>query len=59
VQIGNEMSLRYLGEHGPEYLVPTLNQPRWLIRVDVTRMMTWQGVAWHPRYVVEGQESGS
>ncbi len=59
VQIANEMSLRYLGKHGPEYLVPTLNQPRWLIRVDVERMMTWQGVAWHPRYVVEGQESGS
>jgi PPOX class probable F420-dependent enzyme len=60
VAIAQGMSLRYLGEHGPEYLEPTLSQPRWLIRVDVDRLTTWQGVAWHPRYVVdtaaEGQE---
>jgi PPOX class probable F420-dependent enzyme len=60
VAIAQGMSLRYLGEHGPEYLEPTLNQPRWLIRVDVDRLTSWQGVAWHPRYVVdtaaEGQE---
>ena len=33
VEIARRMSLRYLGEHGPDYLEPTLNQPRWLIRV--------------------------
>jgi PPOX class probable F420-dependent enzyme len=51
VPIASRMSLRYLGEHGPEYLAATLNQPRWLIRIDVTRLITWQGVAWHPRYL--------
>jgi PPOX class probable F420-dependent enzyme len=54
VEIARRMSLRYLGEHGPDYLEPTLNQPRWLIRVTPTRMTTWQGVAWHPRYFEEG-----
>jgi PPOX class probable F420-dependent enzyme len=53
VEIARGMSLRYLGEHGPEYLEPTLSQPRWLIRVDVDRLTSWQGVAWHPRYVVD------
>ena len=53
VAIARSMSLRYLGEHGPDYLEPTLTQPRWLVRVDVDRLMSWQGVAWHARYVVE------
>jgi hypothetical protein len=44
------MSRRYLGEHGPEYLEPTMNQPRWLFRIEPRRMATWQGVGWHPRY---------
>ena len=50
--IARNMSLRYLGEHGPDYLEPTMNQPRWLIRVEPARLTTWQGVGWHPRYVV-------
>ena len=54
VEIARRMSLRYLGEHGPDYLEPTLNQPRWLIRVAPTKVTTWQGVAWHPRYFEEG-----
>lgn len=58
VDIANGMSLRYLGEHGPEYLEPTLSQPRWLIRVDVDRLTSWQGVAWHPRYVVDADAAG-
>ncbi len=58
VAIAQGMSLRYLGVHGPEYLEPTLNQPRWLIRVDVDRLTTWQGVAWHPRYVVDTPGDG-
>jgi PPOX class probable F420-dependent enzyme len=50
VEIANRMSTRYLGEHGPDYLVPTLDQPRWLFRIRPTRLVTWQGVDWHPRY---------
>jgi len=57
VEIARRMSLRYLGEHGPDYLEPTLNQARWLIRVTPHKMTTWQGVAWHPRYFETGAHS--
>ena len=50
VPIAERMSLRYLGPHGPEYLVPTLNQPRWLIKVMPEKVVTWQGVDWAKRY---------
>jgi general stress protein 26 len=50
VEIANRMSYRYLGEHGPDYLVPTLNEPRWLIFVQPQKLTTWQGVDWAQRY---------
>lgn len=50
VPIANRMAVRYLGEHGPDYLVPTLDKPRWLIRVRPVKMQTWQGVDWAKRY---------
>lgn len=50
VPIANRMATRYLGEHGPDYLVPTLDRPRWLIRVRPIRMQTWQGVDWAKKY---------
>jgi general stress protein 26 len=50
VEIANRMSHRYLGEHGPDYLVPTLNEPRWLIWVKPLQVTTWQGVDWAQRY---------
>lgn len=50
VEIARRMSLRYLGPRGPDYLVPTLDQPRWLFKVTPTKLVTWQGVDWHPRY---------
>ena len=50
VPIAERMSLRYLGPHGPEYLVPTLNQPRWLIKVMPETVKTWQGVDWAKKY---------
>jgi PPOX class probable F420-dependent enzyme len=50
VPIGERMSLRYLGPNGPDYLVPTLDQPRWLIKVMPERVTTWQGVNWAKRY---------
>ncbi len=50
VQIANSMSYRYLGEHGPDYLVPTLGEPRWLIFVEPIETRTWQGVGWAKRY---------
>jgi nitroimidazol reductase NimA-like FMN-containing flavoprotein (pyridoxamine 5'-phosphate oxidase superfamily) len=50
VPVAERMSVRYLGENGPKYLVPTLDKPRWLIRLDPVRMQTWQGNDWAARY---------
>jgi nitroimidazol reductase NimA-like FMN-containing flavoprotein (pyridoxamine 5'-phosphate oxidase superfamily) len=50
VEIANEMSLRYLGENGPKYLVPTLNEPRWLFFVRPKSISSWQGTDWARRY---------
>ena len=54
VAVANRMAVRYLGERGPEYLVPTLHQPRWLLKITPTKMQTWQGVGWARSYWVEG-----
>ncbi|MFN8591531.1 MAG: pyridoxamine 5'-phosphate oxidase family protein [Thermomicrobiales bacterium] len=50
VEIANEMSVRYLGPNGPKYLVPTLNEPRWLFFVRPTHLQSWQGTDWARRY---------
>jgi hypothetical protein len=54
VGIANEMSYRYLGPHGPDYLVPTLNEPRWLFFVRPEKITTWQGVDWAKKYKTTG-----
>lgn len=54
VEIATRMTYRYLGENGPQYLVPTLQQPRWLFRIKPDKIQTWQGVGWARRYWVEG-----
>src|SRR5207247_1570622 len=52
VSIATRMAARYMGaEDGPKYLVPTLDRPRWLIRVRPERITTWAGGGWHRRYV--------
>lgn len=50
VAIATDMSYRYLGPRGPDYLVPTLNEPRWLFFVRPVKTTTWQGVDWAARY---------
>jgi len=50
VEIARRMSLRYLGEHGPDYLEPTMTEPRWLLFVRPLKVTTWQGVDWAERY---------
>ena len=50
VEIANQMATRYLGERGPDYLVPTLDKPRWLFKITPARLLTWQGVDWHHKY---------
>ena len=53
VEIGERMAVRYLGPDGPKYLVPTLNQPRWLFRLRPQKFRSWQGVGWAKGYWVE------
>jgi len=50
VEIARRMSIRYLGEHGPDYLQPTLAEPRWLLFVRPLKLTTWHGVDWAERY---------
>jgi hypothetical protein len=50
VEIARGMSVRYLGEHGPDYLDPTLTEPRWLLFVHPLKMTTWHSVDWAERY---------
>jgi hypothetical protein len=52
VEVATRMSIRYLGDNGPTYLTPTLDQPRWLFRFEPTNVKTWQGVGWARRYWV-------
>ena len=55
-EVADRMAVRYLGLDGPTYLVPTLGQPRWLIKINPTNVKTWQGVAWAKRYWVESDK---
>jgi nitroimidazol reductase NimA-like FMN-containing flavoprotein (pyridoxamine 5'-phosphate oxidase superfamily) len=49
--LANKMALRYLGERGPEYLVPTMDRPRYWIKVVPETVTSWTGVEWHRRYL--------
>ncbi len=51
LEIANKMAARYLGERGPEYLVPTLDRPRVWIKITSERLTSWEGVEWHSRYL--------
>jgi hypothetical protein len=59
VDIARQMAVRYLGENGPSYIVPTLEQPRWLFRLTPTVMKTWEGVGWAKKYWVETDKGPS
>jgi nitroimidazol reductase NimA-like FMN-containing flavoprotein (pyridoxamine 5'-phosphate oxidase superfamily) len=50
LEAANRMATRFLGEHGPEYLVPTYDRPRYLIKVIPTQIITWEGVEWAKKY---------
>ncbi len=50
LDVTNRMAIRYLGEHGPEYLTDTIDRPRYLIRIVPTKMLTWDGVEWANKY---------
>jgi len=51
LDIVRRMSLRYLGEHGPEYLEATRNRPRYLLKLVPASVVSWEGTEWHSRYL--------
>ena len=53
LEIATRMSVRYFGPRGPEYLQGSLDRPRYLIRVVPTKITSWDGVEWHPKYMNE------
>jgi len=56
VDIASQMAIRYLGPKGPSYIVPTLQQPRWLIKVTPDNLKTWEGVGWAKSYWVDSEK---
>ena len=50
LEVANRMAVRYLGERGPEYLVPTYDRARYLIKFTPTKLVSWVGVEWHEKY---------
>jgi nitroimidazol reductase NimA-like FMN-containing flavoprotein (pyridoxamine 5'-phosphate oxidase superfamily) len=50
LEIANRMATRYLGEHGPDYLVPTYDRPRYLIKIIPEKIISWDGVEWARKY---------
>ena len=50
LDVANRMAVRYLGEHGPEYLVHTYDRPRYLIKIAPSKMLSWDGVEWARKY---------
>ncbi len=50
LEVATRMAVRYLGERGPEYLEPTADRPRYLIKFTPAKIVSWEGVEWHQRY---------
>lgn len=53
LEIAKRMSVRYLGPRGPEYLEPTMDRPRYLVKIIPEKTISWDGVEWHPKYTSE------
>jgi PPOX class probable F420-dependent enzyme len=51
VEVANKMATRYLGVHGPEYLVPTMDRRRYWVKIVPKRVQTWSGVEWAKKYL--------
>jgi PPOX class probable F420-dependent enzyme len=53
LEIGRRMAVRYLGPRGPEYLEPSRDRPRYLVKIIPEKTISWDGVEWHPKYLNE------
>ncbi len=59
LEVARRMSVRYLGERGPEYLVPTMDRPRYLIKVTPYKTISWEGVEWAEKYLDSSKSAGA
>lgn len=46
----NHTGPRYLGEKASEYRGSVNSEPCWTFKISPTKLTTWQGFDWHPRY---------
>lgn len=51
LEIARRMAVRYLGPRGPEYLEPSRERPRYLVKIIPEKTISWDGVEWHPKYL--------
>lgn len=49
-EIGQQMAVRYLGEHGAEYASLTWDRPRYLIKIIPEKITSWTGSEWASKY---------
>ena len=49
-EIGEQMAVRYLGEHGAEYASITWDRPRYLIKIIPEKITSWTGSEWADKY---------
>ncbi|OGO28796.1 MAG: hypothetical protein A2Z16_12355 [Chloroflexi bacterium RBG_16_54_18] len=49
-EIGEQMAVRYLGEHGAEYASITWDRPRYLIKIVPEKITSWTGSEWANKY---------
>ena len=47
--LAREMAERYWGQRGIDYHTKTLDEPRWLVRIEPVEITTWYGT-WAQRY---------
>ena len=57
LEVAQRMAVRYLGEHGPEYLVPTQDRPRYLVKFTPDSVISWEGVEWAGKYLNESADT--
>ena len=56
LEVANRMAVRYLGERGPEYLIPTMDRPRYLLKFIPSKIVSWEGVEWHEKYTAQATQ---
>jgi len=51
LEMARRMSVRYLGDRGPEYLEPSRVRPRYWVKIIPEKIISWEGVEWAAKYL--------